>query len=99
MVVEAALGAALRVASRPHAHVHGKDGRLASGRKRVAGEQPAQSFGVDAPSIQGRVKASPAATMRRLQTQVRRRRDGASSEDSVGELEERIGATLETLIE
>jgi hypothetical protein len=47
MIVETSLGAALRVAAIPHAHVHGKDGRFASSRKRMVGEQPPQSLGVD----------------------------------------------------
>ena len=41
-----------------------------------AGEQSPQSFSIDPPSIQGRVKASPAATMRRFEAQVNERRNG-----------------------
>jgi hypothetical protein len=64
MIIVAALGTRLRIAAIPHAHVHGVDGRCsASSSKRMANEQSPQSFGVYVPSIQGGVKAAPAATM------------------------------------
>jgi hypothetical protein len=100
MVVETVIGAALGVAAGPHAHIHGVDGRrCASGRKRIAGEQSPKGFGVDPPSIQGRVEASPAAPMRRLEAQVNGRRDGLRrGEESIGELEEGIGPTVEAFV-
>src|SRR4051794_41704532 len=64
MVVEAALGATFRVAPRPYAHVHGKDGMfiLTSGQRK-ASEQAPQGLGVDSPPVQRGVEAAPAATM------------------------------------
>src|SRR3712207_3360688 len=48
MIVETSLGATLCVAAIPYAHVHGVDGRCCSASsKRIAGEQPPQSLGVD----------------------------------------------------
>jgi len=56
MVIEAALGAGLRVAAIPHANVHGVDGRLPFGAGEwMAGEQPPQSFLADTPMRQSRV--------------------------------------------
>ena len=57
MVIVAALGAAFRVAPGPHRDVHGKDGRSARPARgeRMAGEELAQGFGVDASAIQRRV--------------------------------------------
>jgi len=47
MVVETALGAALGIAARPHAHIHGVDGLLVlCPGERVTGEQVAQSLSV-----------------------------------------------------
>ena len=92
VIVETALGARLRVRAGPHRDVHGVDGRrcFAPG-KRMTGEQFPQSFGVDAPSPECSVEASPAATMRRLEAQMNRRRDDAiRGEDGIGELEEGV---------
>jgi hypothetical protein len=75
MVVETSLGAALRVAAIPHAHVYGIYRRFASG-ERMASEQPPQSLSADTSAIQCSVEAAPAATMRHLQAQVGRRRGG-----------------------
>ena len=100
MVVVGALRAGFRVAARPHANVHGVYGRRSALGKWMAGEQLAQSFLADPPMRQRRVKASPAATMRRLQAQMRRRRDGGvRGEDGVGELEKRIGTSVQALLE
>jgi hypothetical protein len=55
MVIEAALGAGLRVAACPHANVHGVDGRRSAPGERMAGEQLAQSFLADTPMRQSRV--------------------------------------------
>ena len=99
VVVEAALGATLRVASGPHARVHGVYGRFASGAKRMAGEQPPQSFGVDPPPVQRGVKAAPAATVRCLEAQVDGRRDGVRMEDGVGEFEESVAPAMEAFVE
>jgi hypothetical protein len=65
MVVETSLGAALRVAAIPHAHVYGVHRRFASG-ERMASEQPPQSLSVDTSAIQRSVEATPATTMRHL---------------------------------
>jgi hypothetical protein len=76
MVVETTLGAAFRVTAIPHAHVYGIDRRLLLG-KRMAGEQPPQSLGVDPFLAERSIKATPATTMRGLETQVGRRRNSA----------------------
>jgi hypothetical protein len=101
MVVEASLGAALRVAARPHARVHGVDGRFArASGERMAGEQFPQSLGVDPSSVQCGVKAPPTAAVRRLEAQMGRRRDAlAGGEDGVADLEERVGAAVEATVE
>src|SRR5215207_6194314 len=98
MIVIAALRAGLRVTSRPHAYVHSVDGRFPFG-ERMSDEQTPQSFGVDPPSIQSRVKAAPAATMGRFEAQVNRRRDTIRGEDGVSEFEEGVGPTMEALVE
>jgi hypothetical protein len=102
MVVEAALGTTLGVASGPHAHVHGVDGRFvrAVDGERMADKQVAQGVGVDPPPVQRGVEAAPAATMRRLEAQVSGRRDGGlRGEDGVGELEESVGSAVEASVE
>jgi len=66
MVVETTLGAALRVAAIPHAHVYGIHRRFASGQRMVS-EQPPQSLSVDTSAIQRGVEATPATTMRHLE--------------------------------
>jgi hypothetical protein len=76
MVVETTLGAAFRVAAIPHANVYGIDRRLLLG-KRMAGEQPLQSFGVDPSLAERGIKATPATTMPGLEAQVSRRRNSA----------------------
>jgi hypothetical protein len=79
MVVETTLGTAFRIATIPHAHVDGKDGRFfirAANGERMAGEQTAQGFGVDPSPVQRGVEAAPAATMRCFEAQVHRRRYG-----------------------
>jgi hypothetical protein len=101
MVVEAALGATFRVAPRPYAHVHGKDGMfiLASGQRK-AGEQAPQGLGIDSPPVQrGVEEAAPAATMRGLEAQVNGGRYGVGGEDGIGEFEEGIGSAVKTLVE
>jgi hypothetical protein len=78
MVVETTLGAAFRVAAIPHAHVYGVDRRLLVGPgERMAGEESAQSLGVDPSFAERGIKATPAATMRGLEAQVSRRRNSA----------------------
>jgi hypothetical protein len=62
MVVVAAFGAALRVASGPHARVHSVDGRRrCAPRERMADEQLAQELRVDASTGQSRVEVAPSA--------------------------------------
>ena len=51
------------------------------------------------PSIQRGVKAAPAATMRRFEAQVNRRRNAIRTEEGVGELEESIGPAVEAFVE
>jgi len=102
MVVEAALGTTLSIASGPYAHVHGKDGRFvrAAEGEWMAGEQPSQSFGVDPSPVQRSVKAAPSTTIRCLEAQVNGRRDsGVRSEDGVGQFEESVGSGMEAFVE
>jgi hypothetical protein len=66
MVVETTLRTALRIATIPHANVHGIYGRFASS-KRMVSEQPPQSLSVDTSAIQRSVEATPATTMRHLE--------------------------------
>jgi hypothetical protein len=98
VVIVASLGAALRVAARPDAHVHGVDGRFFASGERIAGKQSPQSFALDPPPIQGGVKASPAAAVRWFEAQVSGRRDDVRGEEGVGELEEGIGPTMEAFV-
>jgi hypothetical protein len=99
VVIVASLGAALRVAARPDAHVHGVDGRFFASGERIAGKQSPQSFALDPPPIQGGVKASPAAAVRWFEAQVSGRRDAAArAEEGVGELEEGICPTMEAFV-
>src|SRR5215207_2134054 len=100
MVVETTLGAGFCIAARPHAHVHGVDGRFASGSggERMAGEQPPQSLGVDSSPVQRGVEAAPAATMRRFEAQVNGRRDRLRCEDGVGEFKEGIDPAVEAFV-
>jgi hypothetical protein len=99
MIVIAALRAGFRIASRPHAPVHGVDGRFTS-CERISDEQTPRSLGVDPPSIQSCVKATPAATMGRgFEAQVNRRRDTIRGEDGVSEFEEGVGPTMEAFVE
>src|SRR5215210_3704112 len=65
----------------------------------MSGEHSPQGFGVDPPSIQRRVKAAPAATMRRFEAQVNGRRGGIRGEEGVGELEEGVGPAVEASVE
>jgi hypothetical protein len=75
------------------------DGCLAPG-ERMAGEQPPQGFGVDPSPPERRVKAAPSATMRCLEAQVNRRREGGvRTEDGVGELEESVAPGVEAFVE
>jgi hypothetical protein len=99
MVIVSALGAALRVAAIPHAHVHGKDGCRSASSKRMAGDQSPQRFGVDAPSPKRCVKAAPAAAMRCFEAQVNGRGGGIRSEESIGELEEGVSPAVEAFVE
>jgi hypothetical protein len=67
VVVEATLGATLRVTAIPHAHVHGVDGRRRfAPSKRIVGEQPPQSLGVDPSMAERVVEAAPPTAVRRL---------------------------------
>ena len=75
MVVVASLGAGFRVASGPHARVHGVDGRRRCAPcERMAGEQFAQELRVDTSTRQSRVEAAPPAPVRGLEAQVDGRR-------------------------
>ena len=102
MVVEAALRARFGVAPGPHARVYGKDERFIHTvrGKRMTGEKLPQGFGVDPSAVQRGVKAAPAATVRGLEAQVSRRRNGAvRSEHRVAELEEGVGPAMEAFVE
>src|SRR5215208_2396903 len=85
MVVEAALRATLCVAAIPHAYVHGVDGRRRfASSKRIVGEQPPQSSGVDSSMAERVIEAAPPTAMRRLQAQVHWRRDWLCGEEGIG---------------
>jgi hypothetical protein len=67
MIVEAALRATLCVAAIPNAHIHGVDGRRRfASSKRIVGEQPPQSLGVDSSTAERVVETAPATAVRRL---------------------------------
>jgi hypothetical protein len=102
MVVEAALGAALRVAPGPHAHVHGVNRRFApgdGGGERIADEQPSQGSGVDPSVPQRRVEAAPPAAVGRLEAQVDRGGHHPGGKEGIAELEERVGAVIEAAVD
>jgi hypothetical protein len=100
MVVIAALRAGLGVAAAPYANVHGVDrSNSALLEEGVMDNQLAHGFFLDASSAQRSVEAAPTATVRGLEAQMYWRRRDASREDGIGELEERIGPALETLVE
>ena len=100
MVVEAALRATLCVAAIPYANVHGVDGRRRfASSKRIVGEQPPQSLGVDSSTAERVVESAPATAMRRLQAQVDWRRDCLCAEKGVGEFEEGLSAAMEAVVE
>jgi len=102
MVVVSALGAALGIASGPHARVHGVDGRFvrAADGERMADKQVAHGFGVDPPPPERGIEAAPAPSMRRLEAQVSGGRDGGlRGEDGVGEFEEGVGSAVEAFVE
>ena len=62
-------------------------------------EELPQGFGVDPPAVQRGVKAAPAATVRGLEAQVCRRRNGAvRGEHRVAELEEGVGPAMEASV-
>jgi hypothetical protein len=94
VVVVAALRRALGVTARPGGHINGQHQRV--GGRQVAGEQVAQSLGVDLPAGQGGVGAAPAALVDWFQAQVRQRRDRLGAQQRVAQLEQRIGAAEET---
>jgi hypothetical protein len=80
--------------------VHGIDGRCSAPSERMAGEQIAQDLRIDTSMRQSRVEASPSASVRRLEAQMDRRRDGGvRTEDGVGELEESVGSVVEAFVE
>ena len=96
----ASLGAALRVAAGPYAHVHGVDGRIVfSPGERVACEQVAQSLRVYSSPVERGVEVTPAAAVRCFEAQVDRRRNGLCGEDGVGELEEGVCSAVEAFVE
>jgi hypothetical protein len=100
MVVEATLGATLCVAAIPNAHVYGVDGRRCfASSKRIVGEQPPQSLGVDSSTAERVIEAAPPTAMRRLQAQVDWRRYRLCGEEGVGEFEEGVSAAMEAVVE
>jgi len=94
VVVVAPRGAGLGVATRPDAVVDGVDRRPVG--QRVARQEVAQHAACHAAMREGRVGATPPATMGRGQAQVCRRGGRARREQRVGELEEGVGAVAET---
>jgi hypothetical protein len=99
VVVVAALGTASRVASEPHARIHGVHGRFAPG-ERMADEQVAHIPRVDTSTGQSRVEAPPSAPVGGLEAQVDGRRGGnVRAEDGVGEFEEGVGPAVEAFVE
>jgi hypothetical protein len=100
MVVVAALGAALSVAAIPHANVHGVDWRPRfASSKRMVGEQPPQSLGVDSSAAERVIEAAPPTTMGSLKAQVDWRRYRLCAEEGVGEFEEGVSAAMEAAVE
>jgi hypothetical protein len=66
----------------------------------MTAEELAQGLGIDPSAVQRGVKAAPAATVRGLEAQVSRRRNGAvRGEHRVGELEEGVGPAMEAFVE
>ena len=98
MIVVSAIGTGLRIAAGPHAHVHRVDRRVRP-FEWVVDEQVPQSLGVDPSAIQRGVEATPAATVRCLETQMDWGRDSVSGEEGVGDLEEGIGPVVEAIVE
>ena len=101
VVIEAALGARLGIAARPYRDVHRVDRRGAPTvvSQGATGEQIPQVLLVDASLAQRRVEAAPPPPVNRRQTQVRRRGDGARGQEGIGQLEERVGSSIEALVE
>jgi len=98
VIVEATLRATLCVTAIPHANVHRVDGRFTSS-KRIVGEQPPQSLGVDSSMAERVIEAAPPTAMRRLQAQVHWRRDWLCGEEGIGEFEEGVGAAVKAVVE
>lgn len=92
VVKVAASGTRLRVAAGPRRDIHGVDGRRFASGERMVGEQISQGLGVEPSTAQCIVEAAPAAAVGRFETQVDRRRYRLRGEDSVGDLEEGVGA-------
>ncbi len=86
MVIEAAGGAGLGIAARPHADIDRIDGALV--RERVLRDQRPQGRHVEAALGQGRIEAAPAAPIRRRRAQMDRRGHGLHAEQGVDEIEE-----------
>ncbi len=65
----------------------------------MASEEGAQARLVDLAASQGGVEAAPPAAVDRLQAQIGGRGDGIGGEQRVGQLEQRIGAPVETAVQ
>jgi hypothetical protein len=93
VVVVAALGRALGIAARPGGHIDGEHQRV--GVWQEAHQQIPQLLGVDAAADQGGIDAAPAPLVDRLQAQVGQPRDRGGAQQSVVQLEQRIGTAGE----
>ena len=97
MVVVAALGRALGVATRPGGHIHREHQRV--GGRQAACQQVTEPLGVHATTGERGVAAAPAALVDRFQAQVRQRRDRLGAQQRVAQLEQRIGAAGEASVQ
>src|SRR5207302_1499551 len=97
VVVEAAVGARLRVAARPDAAIDRVD-RLPAGQ-RIAWQQRPQAGLVEPAVGQRGVAAAPAPPMPGLGAQVYRWGQGAGGQQRLGELEQRVATAVEAGVE
>jgi hypothetical protein len=91
VVVQAALGRALGVTTRPSGDVHREHQRV--GVRQEAHQQIPQPLGVDPAARQRGIAAAPAASVGWFQAQVRQGRDRPlSAQQRIGQVHQRIGA-------
>jgi hypothetical protein len=99
VIVVPALGAALRIAAGPNTGVHSVDGSSTVLGERVTDNQLAQGFKVHPSFAQRGVEATPATAVYTLEAQVDRRGEDVGCEDGVGDFEQSVGTSIETLVE